>query len=148
MKVVKILLCLFLCVSLSYAESVSEKRKSINTDSQETLSMLYKAYPSSKNGIKQAYGYATFSNIGVNLIFLSAEGGSGVAVNNKTGKKTYMKMASGGVGIGLGVKDFRAIFVFEIKRLWIPLSIVAGKPMHKQTPLQNQIKKAVHLKEP
>ena len=117
MKVVKILLCLFLCVSLSYAESASEKRKSINTDSQETLSLLYKAYPSSKNGIKQAYGYATFSNIGVNLIFLSAEGGSGVAVNNKTGKKTYMKMASGGVGIGLGVKDFRAIFVFENKEV-------------------------------
>ena len=38
-----------------------------------------------------------------------------MAVNSKTGKKTYMKMASGGVGIGLGVKDFRAIFVFDNK---------------------------------
>ena len=79
--------------------------------------MLYKAYPSSKNDIKQEYGYATFSNVGINLIFLSAEGGSGVAVNNKTQKKTYMKMASGGIGIGLGVKDFRAIFVFDTKEV-------------------------------
>lgn len=41
--------------------------------------------------------------------------GRGVAHNNKTGKNTYMKMVSGGVGFGLGVKDFRAIFVFETK---------------------------------
>lgn len=117
MPLIKILLAIFLCASLSHAESVVEKRKAINTDSQETLTMLYKAYPSSKNDIKQAYGYATFSNVGINLIFLSAEGGSGVAVNNKTQKKTYMKMASGGIGIGLGVKDFRAIFVFDTKEV-------------------------------
>jgi len=115
MQIIKIVLSMLLCASLSYAESVADKRKAINTESQETLAMLYKAYPSSKNDIKQAYGYATFSNIGVNLIFLSAEGGSGVTVNNKTNKKTYMKMASGGIGIGLGVKDFRAIFVFDNK---------------------------------
>lgn len=115
MKIVHVLLTVLLCGTLAYAESVAEQRKSINNESQETLTMLYKAYPSSKNDIKQAYGYATFSNVGVNVIFFSAEGGSGVAVNNKTGKKTYMKMASGGVGIGLGVKDFRAIFVFDNK---------------------------------
>ena len=74
MPLIKILLAIFLCASFSYAESVAEKRKAINTDSQETLTMLYKAYPSSKNDIKQAYGYATFSNVGINLIFLSAEG--------------------------------------------------------------------------
>ncbi|MDD3341961.1 MAG: hypothetical protein PHR87_00115 [Sulfurospirillaceae bacterium] len=117
MKIIKILLLVFLCTTLSYAESVAEQKKAINSDSQETLKMLYKAYPGSASAIKQAYGYATFSNIGVNVIFFSAEGGSGLAVNNKTGKKTYMKMASGGIGIGLGVKDFRAIFVFDNKEV-------------------------------
>ena len=115
MRMLPILLAMLFCLNVSYAESVAEKRKEINAESQETLTMLYKAYPSSKNDIKQSYGYATFSNVGVNLVFFSAEGGSGVAVNNKSGKKTYMKMASGGVGIGLGVKDFRAIFVFDNK---------------------------------
>ena len=40
--------------------------------------------------------------------------GSGMVVEHaKTGDKTtYMKMGSAGVGIGLGVKDFRAVFVF------------------------------------
>lgn len=117
MRIVQMLLCLMLGISLSYAESAAEKKQAINAESKDTLTMLYKAYPGSAATIRHAYGYATFSNIGVNLIFLSAEGGSGVAVDNKTGKRTYMKMASGGIGIGLGVKDFRAVFVFDNKEV-------------------------------
>lgn len=117
MKAVKLLVSVALFFSFLYAQSVKEQRAEINKDSSKTLQMLYKAYPKSKKAIAGAYGYATFSNIGINLIFFSAEGGSGVAVNNKTGKRIYMKMASGGVGIGLGVKDFRAIFIFENKKV-------------------------------
>lgn len=117
MKITNVLLSLFLAISLSYAESVLSQQKAIDNDRQETLKMLYKAYPGSKNAIAQAYGYATFSNVGINLLFFSAEGGSGVAVNSKTGHKTYMKMASGGLGIGLGIKDFRAVFVFDNKEV-------------------------------
>ena len=36
--------------------------------------------------------------------------------DNKSGKDTYMKMASVGIGIGLGVKDFRGIFVFHTRK--------------------------------
>ena len=56
-----------------------------------------------------------FSNVGINLLLLSTANGYGVAHNNETGKDTYMKMWSGGVGIGAGVKDFRGIFVFTTK---------------------------------
>ena len=41
-------------------------------------------------------------------------GGHGVVVDKK-GKETFMKMGSVGLGIGLGVKDFRALFVFTDK---------------------------------
>lgn len=41
-----------------------------------------------------------------------------MAHNNKTGVNTYMNMASGGVGFGLGVKDFRAVFLFENKKAY------------------------------
>lgn len=98
--------------------SPKEERKEILQTSSKTLSDLYKYDPKSKNMIKNAYGYATFSNVGVNLILLSAEGGSGMAHNNKTGKNIYMKMASGGVGLGLGIKDFRAVFIFENKKVF------------------------------
>ena len=118
MTLLRISLLMLLYLSLVQADDISDKRTEIKEDSQKTLEMLYKAYPSSKAKIKSAYGYATFSNIGVNLIFFSAEGGSGVAVNNKTKKRVYMKMGSAGVGIGLGVKDFRAIFVFDNKKVF------------------------------
>jgi lipid-binding SYLF domain-containing protein len=84
----------------------------------ETLQLLHKNAPEAKEMITRSYGYATFNNVGVNLILLSAEGGSGVAHVNQTGVNTYMNMASGGVGFGLGVKDFRAIFLFEHKAVF------------------------------
>jgi len=84
----------------------------------ETLKMLYKYAPEAKKMISRSYGYATFTNFGVNLILVSTEGGKGLAHNNKTGINTYMNMASGGVGLGLGVKDFRTIFLFENKKVY------------------------------
>jgi lipid-binding SYLF domain-containing protein len=79
----------------------------------EVLSDLYELKPDVKAQISSAPGYAVFSNANVNLIFASFGGGYGVAQDNKTGKYTYMKMGEVGVGLGLGVKDFRAVFVFH-----------------------------------
>lgn len=98
---------------LAVAASPEEKRKEIRKMRSETLAKLYKVHPLAKGDIQKAVGYAVFSNIGINLILFSAAGGSGVAHNNRTGKDIYMKMVSGGVGFGLGVKDFRGIFVFS-----------------------------------
>jgi len=98
---------------LAAAASPEEQRKEIRKMRSETLAKLYKVHPLAKGDIRKAAGYAVFSNIGINLIFLSAAGGSGVAHDNRTGKDIYMKMVSGGVGFGLGVKDFRGIFVFS-----------------------------------
>jgi len=78
-----------------------------------TLERLYKVHPAARSEIQKAAGYAVFSNVGINLILLSAAGGSGVAHDNRSGQDTYMRMVSGGFGIGLGVKDFRGVFVFS-----------------------------------
>lgn len=99
------------------AEYKQERVNRIKT-SNETLQLLYKYAPEARKMLLRSYGYATFSNVGVNLVLLSAEGGKGVAHNNKTGAKTYMNMASGGIGLGLGVKDFRAVFLFENKKVY------------------------------
>ncbi len=111
------LLSIIMFSSTLYAATPAEQRSAISKESQTTLQMLYKAHPKSKGQINAAYGYATFSNFGVNLIFFSVEGGSGLVHNKKSGKNTYMNMASGGVGLGLGVKDFRAIFIFDNKKV-------------------------------
>lgn len=98
-------------------ENQKERVERIKTN-HETLQLLYKYAPEAKNMIYLSYGYATFSNVGVNLVLFSAEGGKGMAHNNKTGINSYMNMASGGVGFGLGVKDFRAVFIFENKKAY------------------------------
>ncbi len=96
----------------------NEIKKEYRIESAKTLKILYKYAPEAKKLIHSAYGYATFSNVGINIIILSAEGGTGMAHNNRTGKNIYMKMGSAGVGFGLGVKDFRAIFLFENKKVF------------------------------
>ncbi|MEH6559741.1 MAG: hypothetical protein V7459_11525 [Oceanicoccus sp.] len=111
-------LAIFLALTLSSFQALAnddKDRAEINKSRQETLTRLYKEEADAKKAISKAYGYAVFSNVGVNVIFFSAGGGSGVAHNNKSGKDTYMKMASAGIGIGLGVKDFRAVFAFHTK---------------------------------
>lgn len=95
------------------AASVAEQRSAILKMRSETLAQLYKVNPGARTAVQKAAGYAVFSNVGINLIFLSAGGGSGVAHDNRSGNDTYMKMISGGVGLGLGVKDFRGVFVFS-----------------------------------
>ena len=44
---------------------------------------------------------------------MAAGTGYGVVKNMKTQKHTYMNMAEGGIGLGLGVKDYRVVMVFH-----------------------------------
>ncbi len=122
MKLVKLFLVMVAAIMMFSGfwsgKSTMELREDRLTTSKETLGLVYKYAPDSKQMIANAYGYATFSNLGVNLILLSAEGGKGVAHNNQSGQNIYMNMASGGVGFGLGVKDFRIIFIFENKKVF------------------------------
>ena len=93
--------------------TVVEKRQKIMDMEQETLERLYREAPETREKIKNAVGYGTFSNANVNLIFASAGGGYGVVKENATGNRTYMKMGLGGIGLGLGVKDYRVVMIFK-----------------------------------
>lgn len=87
------------------------------TMKKETLADLYRKKPQTKAMIKKAAGYGVFSNIGSYLLFLSTGGGYGVVVDKSTGTNTYMKMAHVGAGLGMGVKDFRVVFIFRTKKV-------------------------------
>ena len=91
----------------------SQKRQSVQQMKNDVLTELFRVKPDTRSQVSAAPGYAVFSNVNVNIIFASFGGGYGMAKNNKTGKVTYMKMGEVGVGIGAGVKDFRAVFVFH-----------------------------------
>jgi len=90
-----------------------QKQAAILKMKDETLSDLYKAKPETVDLIKKAVGYAVFDNNGIHLLLLATSRGNGVVVSNKGETPFFMKMRTIGAGPGLGVKDYRVIFVFK-----------------------------------
>lgn len=90
-----------------------EKRTAVHAMRQDVLAKLYRVKPEARGQVQGAPGYAVFSNANINIIFASFGGGYGVVRDNQTGRDVYMKMGEVGIGLGLGAKDFRAVFVFH-----------------------------------
>ncbi|AZN35315.1 lipid-binding SYLF domain-containing protein [Iodobacter ciconiae] len=91
----------------------AERRAAIDQTAQETLAQIYKKYPKAKSQIAKAPAYAVFRTGGFQAVFVGAGGGDGVAVAK--GKRTYMNMLQGKVGLGLGAKETREVWVFTSK---------------------------------
>ncbi len=105
---------LTLCACASVGDgTVAEKRQAILDMQANALARLYKEKPDTRSQIRDAAGYAVFTNANINVIFLAAGTGYGVVNNNVSGVKTYMNMAEGGIGLGLGAKDYRIVMVFH-----------------------------------
>jgi lipid-binding SYLF domain-containing protein len=100
------------CASMG-GGSVTEKRTAILEMQEAALNQLYEKRPDTRSQLQAALGYAVFSNANINLLFVSAGTGYGVVWDKKQAKNTYMNMAEGGVGLGLGVKDYRIVIVFH-----------------------------------
>lgn len=90
-----------------------ERRQAIQEMRDEVLTELYALKPDTRVQIGSASGYAVFTNANVNLILASFGGGVGVVHDNERGEDTYMRMGEVGIGLGAGIKDFRAVFVFH-----------------------------------
>ncbi|STQ89853.1 lipid-binding SYLF domain-containing protein [Iodobacter fluviatilis] len=88
----------------------AERRATIDKTAQDTLAQVYKKFPRAKAQIAKASAYAVFRTGGFQAVFVGAGGGDGVAV--ASGKRTYMDMLQGKVGLGLGAKETREVWVF------------------------------------
>ncbi len=93
-----------------------EQREGFIEQSQEILNELYAMKPEARQAVESAYGYATFSNFGMKIFLAGGGSGRGIAISNKTDEKVYMKMAEIQAGLGLGVKKFMLVWVFENKK--------------------------------
>lgn len=109
---VSLVLLVTACASMGDG-SKAEKQQKILAMKDSVLTELFKTKPDTRSQINNAAGYAVFSNANVNLIFIAAGTGYGVVKNMSSGKHTYMNMAEGGVGLGLGAKDYRIVMVFH-----------------------------------
>lgn len=91
------------------------KIEEIDLTAEQTLQALFEKSSTAKELFDKARGYAVFDNL--KLAFgVSGGAGSGVAVDRKTGKKTYMRMGTGGIGLGLGGQKYQVVFLFEAQK--------------------------------
>jgi lipid-binding SYLF domain-containing protein len=88
------------------------KRAKINAVADEALSELFKQSPKAKELYSRSYGWAAFDNMKITF-GISGGGGEGVAVAKPTGKRSFMKMGTGGVSVGIGAKKYQVVFLFE-----------------------------------
>ena len=107
------LLPLLLVACAATGHTPDDQRAHIDRRTEEVLERLYRESPAAEKQISDSAGYAVFSNLGVDLLLVGGGGGYGVAVDRSSGKRTYMKVGEAGVGIGFGVKDYRAVLVFK-----------------------------------
>ena len=105
------------CVS---SPKTAQERDDLRTDirqvAQATLDQLYAAQPAARQAVKNAAGYAVFSNFGMKILVLGGGTGEGLAVNNRTRRVTFMKMVEVQAGLGMGVKKFKLVWVFETRQ--------------------------------
>jgi len=113
---------LALSPSLSFAQfsnpfaaekTIAQQRQDVLKKSGDTLKALYQVEPKSKELIDRSAGYATFSNFGMKILIAGGGTGSGVVINRSGAKPVYMNMAEVQAGLGVGIKSFQNIFVFE-----------------------------------
>jgi len=94
-------------------ESIEDKRVKIRTMATDTLQSLYRFQPGSKTAIERAAGYAVFDNTGVHIVLPTTAKRTGIAVDSRSGKETFMKMRTESGREATAVEDCRMVFVFE-----------------------------------
>ena len=94
-------------------EEIKQEKADIRKMGKETLTRLYKVQPSAPKAVSKSAGYAVFSNFGMKIFVAGGGSGKGIIFDNKTKKKTFMKMVELQAGIGMGIKKFRLVWVFE-----------------------------------
>jgi lipid-binding SYLF domain-containing protein len=95
------------------AASKDEQRAEVRQAGESALAALYKAQPSARKTVESTSGYAAFSNFGMKIFLAGGGSGKGIAVNNKTHVTTYMRMAEVQASLGIGVKQFQLVWVFD-----------------------------------
>ena len=114
---ISIVAVLFLLNSTFLTSAQDDKKKKKQAKVLEmkdkALADLIKGKPEVASEIKNAPGYAVFDNNGIHLLLLATSRGNGVVISNRGGAPFFMKMKTIGAGPGIGVKDYRVIFVFK-----------------------------------
>jgi lipid-binding SYLF domain-containing protein len=88
------------------------KRAKIDEAAKQALDEVFAKSDNAEALYDKAYGWAGFDNLKLALGW-SGGGGNGVAVDKESGARTYMKMGTVGVGLGIGAQKYQVIFLFQ-----------------------------------
>jgi len=94
-------------------EEIQQEKADIRNMVKKTLDKLYKLQPAAKKSISQSSGYAVFNNFGMKIFVAGSGSGKGILFDKKNNKEIFMKMIEAQAGLGIGVKKFSVVFVFE-----------------------------------
>lgn len=97
-------------------KKIKAEQKEIRKMRADTLKDLYKEKPAAQDQVMNSEAVAVFSSLGMNLFLFSTARGGGIIRDTQTGDETFMRMFSLGGGFGMGVKDFRVVFIFHTKQ--------------------------------
>jgi lipid-binding SYLF domain-containing protein len=115
MRFMLVAMAFVLTLGVAQAQNSTEavqRRLEIDTNAQATLDEVLKTQPSAKELYDRAVGYAVFTATKAGFI-VSGGSGTGVAINKKTGARTYMRMGMGGIGLGIGAQRYSLVMLFE-----------------------------------
>lgn len=102
--------------ALQAAPDKEAQRAEVRKSTKAVLKQLYRAQPSARKAIESAAGYAVFSNFGMKIFFAGGGSGKGIAFDRASNKETFMDMLEVQAGLGIGVKKFGLVFVFDNER--------------------------------
>jgi len=88
------------------------KRIKINETADGALDQVMNSNWKAQELFESAYGWAAFDNLKIAFL-LSGGGGNGVAINKTSGERIYMKMGTGGIGVGIGGQKYQVVFLFQ-----------------------------------
>ena len=96
-----------------------ETRAKLDAMADETLARLFAEQPEAAELFELSAGYAVFDTRKLVLFGLAAGAGRGVAVSRtEDARRIYMNMATGGVGMSLGLGGFETQVAILFKDVW------------------------------
>jgi lipid-binding SYLF domain-containing protein len=103
------------CASIP-GKTGEEQVQTIDELVARTLSDIYKQTPKTREEIATSVGYAILDDKITKIPYVGAGGGYGVAINTKTGAKTYIRMERFDIGFGDGVRSVRLVVIFQSEK--------------------------------
>ncbi|MCD9085339.1 YSC84-related protein [Stenotrophomonas sp. SY1] len=95
------------------ASEKHEAQRKAREEAALVLSRLYAQQPDARHAVEHAAGYAVFRSVGLKVLIAGGGSGHGVAIDNRSGQETFMRMVEVQAGLGFGAKQFDLVWIFR-----------------------------------